>query len=54
MREDEIIAWGKEGEAIMRSNECNLIGEIWQFNEDNRVSTYVSYLMGIYDASFLQ
>ena len=26
MSEDEIIAWGKEEEAIMISNECNLIG----------------------------
>ena len=51
MSEDDIIAWVKEEEEIMRSNECNLIGGIWQFNENNRVSTYVSSLKGIYDAS---
>ena len=28
MREDEKIYWGKEEEAIMRINECNLIGGI--------------------------
>ena len=49
--EDEIIAWGKEEESIMRSNEWNLIMGIWKFNEDNRVSTHVSSLKGIYDAS---
>ena len=54
MSEDEIIAWGKEEEAIMRSNERNLIGGIWQFNEENRVSTDVPSLKGIYDASIPQ
>ena len=54
MSEDEIIAWGKEEEAILRSNEWNLIGGIRQFNEDNRVSTYVYSLKGIYDASIPQ
>ena len=43
MGEDEIIAWVKEEEAIMISNEWNLIAGIQQFNEDNRVSTDVSY-----------
>ena len=38
----------------MRSNECNLIGGIWQFNENNIVSTDVSSLKGIYDASIPQ
>ena len=52
--EDEIIAWGKEEEAILRSNEWNLIGGIWQFNEDNRVSTYVSSLKCIYYAIISQ
>ena len=33
MSEDEIIAWGKEEESIMISNECNLIGRIRKFNE---------------------
>ena len=51
MNEDEIIAWGNEEEAILRSNERNLIGWVQQFNEDNRVSTYVTALRGIYDAS---
>ena len=54
MSEDEIIAWGKEEEAILRSNEWNLIGGIRKFNEDNRVSTDVSSLKGIYDASIPQ
>ena len=43
MGEDEIIAWVKEEEAIMISNEWNLIAGIQQFNEDNRVSTDVSF-----------
>ena len=50
MSEDEIISWGKEEEATLRSNEWNSFGGIWQFNEDNRVSTYLSSLKGIYDA----
>ena len=54
MSEDEIIAWGKEEEAILRSNEWNLIGGIRKFNEDNRFSTDVSSLKGIYDAIFPQ
>ena len=61
MSEDEIIAWGKEEEEIMRSNEWNLIGGIWQFNEDNRVSTDVSppikfhsLLLSIASSSFTQ
>ena len=49
MSEDEITAWIKEEEAILRSNEWNLIGIICQFNEGNRVSTDVSSLKGIYD-----
>ena len=51
MSEDEIIACGKEEEEILRSNEWNLIGGIRKFNKENRVSTYVSYLKGIYNAS---
>ena len=51
MGKDEIIAWGKEEEAILISNGWNLIGGIRKFNEDNRVSTDVSYLKGIYNAS---
>ena len=47
MSEDKITAWGKEEEAILRSNEWNLIGGIWKFNEDNRVLTDVSSLKGI-------
>ena len=54
MREDEIIALGKEEEATMRINEWNLIGGIRKSNEDNRVSTDVSSLKGIYDASIHQ
>ena len=54
MSEDEIIALGKEEEAIMRSNEWNLIGEIQKFNEDNIVSTDVTSLKGIYCASIPQ
>ena len=54
MIEDEIIAWVKGEETIMRSNEWNLIGGIQKFNEDNIVSTYVSSLKGIYDASITQ
>ena len=54
MSEDKIIYWGKEEEAILRSNDWNLIGGIWQFNEDNIVSTDVSSLKGIYDASIPQ
>ena len=50
MSEDEIIAWVKEEESILRINEWNLIGGIRKFNEENRVSTDVSYLKGIYDA----
>ena len=38
----------------MRSNEWNLIGGFWQFNEGNRVSTYVSSLKGIYYVSIPQ
>ena len=49
MSEDKIITWGKEEEEILRSNEWNLIVGIRKFNEDNRVSTYVSSLKGIYD-----
>ena len=51
MSEDEIIDWVKEEEAILRSIEWNLIEGIWEFNENNRVSTYVSSLKGIYHAS---
>ena len=54
MSKDEIISWGKEVEAIMRSNEWNLIWGFQQFNEDNRVSTDVTFLKGIYDASITQ
>ena len=54
MSEDEIIAWGKEEEAILRSNTWNLIGGSQQFNEDNRLSTDVTSLKGIYGASILQ
>ena len=50
----EIIDWGKEEESILRSNELNFIGGIRKFNEDNRVSTDVSSLKGIYDASIPQ
>ena len=51
MSEDDIIAWGKEEEAILRSNEWNLIGGVQQFNEYNRVLTDVTSLKGLYDAS---
>ena len=51
MSEYDIIAWGKEEEAILRSNACNLIGGVQQFNEEDRVSTNVTSLKGIYDAS---
>ena len=54
MIKDDIIAWGKEEEEIMRSNEWNLIGGIRKSNEDNRMSTYVFSLKGIYDASIPQ
>ena len=54
MSEDEIIAWWKEEEAILRSNEWNLIGWIRKFNEGNRVSTDVSSLEDLYDASIPQ
>ena len=54
MSEDEIIAWEKEEEEIMRSNEWNLIAGIRKLNKNNRLSTYVSSLKGIYDASILQ
>ena len=54
MSEDEIIAWGKEEEAILKSNEWNFIGGVHQFNEENRVSTDVTSLKGIYDASITQ
>ena len=54
MSEDDIVAWVKEEEEIMRSNEWNLIGGVQQFNEDNRASTDVTYLRGIYDASTTQ
>ena len=54
MRKDDIIAWVKEEEAILRSNEWNLIGGIRKFNEENRVSTDVSFLKGLYDASIPQ
>ena len=50
MNEDEIIAWVKEEESILRSNEWNFIGGVQQFNEGNRVSTYVTSLKGIYDS----
>ena len=54
MSEDDIIAWEKEEESIMRSNEWNLIGGVKKFNEDNRVSTDATSLKGIYDASIPQ
>ena len=54
MSEDDIIDWGKEEEAILRSNEWNLIGGIRKFNEDNKVLTDVSSLKGIYDVSIPQ
>ena len=54
MSEDEIIAWGKEEEEILRSNGWNLIGGVQKFNEENRVSKDVTYLKGIYDASIPQ
>ena len=54
MSKDEIITWRKEEEAILRSNEWNFNGGIRKFNEDNRVSTYVSSLKGIYDESIPQ
>ena len=54
MSENEIIAWGKEEEAILRSNEWNLIGGFQKFNEENRVSTDVTSLKVIYDASIPQ
>ena len=44
MSKDEIIAWGKEEESILISNERNSIGGVQQFNEDNRVSTDVTSL----------
>ena len=44
-------AWGKEEEAIQRSNDWNLIGGIQKLNEDNRVSTDVTSLKGTYDTS---
>ena len=45
---DEIIAWGKEEEATMKKNEWNLIERIRKLNEENRVSTDVSSLKGMY------
>ena len=54
MGKDEIIAWGKEEEAILISKEWNLIGGIWKFNEYNRVLTDVSSLKRINDASIPQ
>ena len=54
MREDDIIDWGKEEEAIMRSNEWNFIGGVQQYNEENRVLTDVTSLKFIYDASIPQ
>ena len=54
MSKDDIIAWVKEEEAILRNNEWNLIGEIRQFNEDNMVLTDVSSLKGLYDSSIPQ
>ena len=54
MSKDDIIAWVKEEEAIIRSNEWNSIGGFRKFNEDNRVSTDVTSLKGIYDASIPQ
>ena len=54
MSENYIIAWGKEEEAILRSNEWNLIGGFQKFNEENRVSTDVTSLKVIYDASIPQ
>ena len=54
MIEDDIIAWGKEEEAMLISNEWKLIGGVQQFNEENRVSTDITSLKGIYDASIPQ
>ena len=54
MIKDDIIAWGKEEEATLRSNEWNFIGGVQQFNEENIVSTDVTSLKGIYDASISQ
>ena len=54
MSEDDIIAWGKEEEAILRCNEWNLIGGIRKFKKDKIVSTDVSSLKCIYDASIPQ
>ena len=51
MSEDEIFAWVKEQETILRINEWNLIGGVQQFNEYNRVLTDVTSLKGLYDAS---
>ena len=51
---DEIIAWGKEEEAILRSDEWNYIRGIRKFNEDNRFLKDVSSLKGIPDASIPQ
>ena len=50
MSEDEIDALVKEEVAIIRCNEWNLIGGVQQLNEENRVSTNVTSLKGIYDA----
>ena len=44
MSKYDIIAWGKEEEAILRINECNLIGGIWQLKENYRFSIDVSSL----------
>ena len=54
MSEDDIISWGNEKEAILRSNEWNLIGGGQKFNEENRVSTDITSLKGIYGAIILQ
>ena len=51
---DEFIACVKEEEEILISNEWKFIGGTWQLNEDNRVSTDVSSLKGLYDASIPQ
>ena len=41
MSEDDIIAWVKEEEAIMRSSEWNFIGGIRKFNEDKCQQMYL-------------
>ena len=54
MRKYYIIAWRKEEEAILRCNEWNLIGGIRKIKKDKIVSTDVSSLKCIYDASIPQ